>query len=153
MATAVLDRYLSVDAIVMAAAVADFRPAAVAPSKIKKDAGPPDVVLEPTVDILAELGRRKAAAGAGPVIVGFAAETEQAAERGAEKRARKGADLLVANVVGVADSGFGADTDRAWLAHPGGVDDLGLVTKDALAHLILDHLVKDLVSSPGSPRT
>ena len=73
MAEAVLDRADQADVVVMAAAVADFRPAARAAGKIKKDAGPPEIVLEPTTDILAELGRRTRP---GQVLVGFAAETD-----------------------------------------------------------------------------
>src|SRR5579884_3028696 len=72
MADAVLGRYAGVDVVVMAAAVADFRPKVSAPEKIKKAAGPPEVVLEPTTDILAELGRKKFM----QYLVGFAAETE-----------------------------------------------------------------------------
>src|SRR5581483_7617580 len=79
MADAVLDRYDGVDVVVMAAAVADFRPKAPAAEKIKKAAGPPEVVLEPTTDILAELGRKKFM----QFLVGFAAETERLVEQAA----------------------------------------------------------------------
>ena len=141
MSDAVLSRFDNVDAVVMAAAVADFRPGSPAASKIKKEDGVPEVRLERTPDILAELGRRKSR----QVVVGFAAETEMVAERGAAKRERKNADLFVANLVGVPDSGFASSTNRAWIAGPEGVDDLGLMTKGQLAETILDRVTKLLI--------
>ncbi|HEX4775435.1 MAG TPA: bifunctional phosphopantothenoylcysteine decarboxylase/phosphopantothenate--cysteine ligase CoaBC, partial [Acidimicrobiia bacterium] len=109
MAAAVLDRYDGVDVVVMAAAVADFRPKAVAGEKLKKREGVPEIVLEPTPDILAALGERKA----GQVLVGFAAETERVREHATEKLRVKRVDLMVANDVGVPDAGFEVDTNRA----------------------------------------
>src|SRR5207237_1810511 len=90
MADAVLGRYGDVDVVVMAAAVADFRPKASAPEKIKKIGGPPEIVLEPTTDILAELGRKKFM----QYLVGFAAETERLVEQAAAKMAPKRVDLM-----------------------------------------------------------
>lgn len=137
MAEAVLARYDGVDAVVMSAAVADFRPAEPAATKIKKESGPPRIVLEPTLDILAEMGRRKQH----QVLVGFAAETDDVAAQGSAKVRAKNLDLLVANLVGVEDSGFGAATNRAYLCSPGDqVEDLGLVGKDELAGLICDRV-------------
>src|SRR5688500_9890852 len=95
MAEAVLGRYGDVDVVVMAAAVADFRPKATAAEKIKKAAGPPEIVLEPTTDILAELGRKKSV----QYLVGFAAETERLVEQAAAKMADNRVDLMVANDV------------------------------------------------------
>ena len=79
------------DVIVMAAAVADFRPKGIADSKIKKDGGPPEVVLEQTVDILADLGARKQP---GQIIVGFAAETDDLLANAKQKLERKKIDLI-----------------------------------------------------------
>ncbi len=137
MAEAVLSRFAGCDAVVMAAAVADFRPKAAAPEKIKKRDGVPELVLEPTADILAELGRRKQ----GQFVVGFAAETERVHEHAAEKLAAKRVDLMVANDVSAPDSGFEVDTNRAVLLGAGGdVDALPLLTKPALADVILDRV-------------
>jgi phosphopantothenoylcysteine decarboxylase/phosphopantothenate--cysteine ligase len=134
---AVLGRYDATDAVVMAAAVADFRPKAAAADKLKKADGPPEIVLEPTPDILAELG----AAKRGRVLVGFAAETDDVAAHAAEKLARKGADLLVANDVSQPDAGFEVDTNRAILLESSGaIETTPLLTKLALADLILDRV-------------
>ncbi len=84
------------DVVVMAAAVADFRPKVATDTKLHKADGVPDLVLEATPDILAELGRRRRA---GQVLVGFAAETDEVAERAVAKLVAKGVDLMVANDV------------------------------------------------------
>jgi phosphopantothenoylcysteine decarboxylase/phosphopantothenate--cysteine ligase len=141
MADAVLGRVDDCDVIVMAAAVADFRPKVVAPEKLKKGDGPPEVVLEPTPDVLALLGERRRSAGGGPLLVGFAAETEHVREHAARKLTAKGVDLIVANDVAAPDSGFEVDTNRAILldAH-GGVEELTLMTKVALAEHLVDRV-------------
>jgi len=111
MADAVLSRLEVADVVIMAAAVADFRPAQVAGGKLKKEAGIPEVVLEPTLDILAEVGRRRRGS---QVVVGFAAETAagEALRAAAEdKLRRKGLDLVVANDVSAPAVGFGHDTN------------------------------------------
>jgi phosphopantothenoylcysteine decarboxylase/phosphopantothenate--cysteine ligase len=145
MADAVLGRFADVDAVVMAAAVADFRPKAAASEKLKKREGVPELLLEPTTDILAELGARRQ----GQVVVGFAAETERVREHAAEKLATKRVDLMVANDVSAADSGFEVDTNRAVLLDAaGGVDELPLLTKPALADVILDR-VRDALAGPA----
>ena len=139
------------DVIVMAAAVADFRPKSVAASKLKKGDGPPELLLEPTVDILATLG---AAKPAGQVIVGFAAETERLREHAAAKLAAKRVDLMVANDVSAADAGFAVDTNRALLLESdGSVDETGLLTKDVLAGLVLDRALRLLDQRRGDPST
>jgi phosphopantothenoylcysteine decarboxylase/phosphopantothenate--cysteine ligase len=141
---AVLTRATDADVVVMAAAVADFRPKAVADQKIKKGDGVPEVVLEPTTDILAALGRAKRA---GQYLVGFAAETEHVAEHAAAKLRAKNVDLMVGNDVAAADSGFEVDTNRAVLLDSTGrPQELPLLSKDALAGVILDH-VADAVTS------
>ena len=134
------------DAVIMAAAVADFRPKAPADHKLKKADGVPDIVLEPTVDILAALGRAKRS---GQVVVGFAAETEKLREHAAAKLAAKNVDLIVANDVSAPDAGFEVDTNRAVLlnAH-GDAEETPLLTKDALAGVVLDRIVS-LLGGPG----
>jgi phosphopantothenoylcysteine decarboxylase/phosphopantothenate--cysteine ligase len=134
---AVLDRIEGADAVVMAAAVADFRPKEAAAAKLKKDAGVPDLLLEPTPDVLAELGERRS----GRVLVGFAAETGDVERLGREKLAAKRVDLLVANRVGSEGTGFGADTNEAAiLAADGGDVPLASWTKPELARALLDRV-------------
>jgi phosphopantothenoylcysteine decarboxylase/phosphopantothenate--cysteine ligase len=143
---AVLARFGSSDVVVMAAAVADFRPKAVAAQKLKKHDGVPEVVLEPTVDILAALGDAKRG---DQVVVGFAAETEQVRERAAAKLAAKRVDLMVANDVSAPDAGFEVDTNRAVLLDAsGGAEETPLLTKAALAATVLDR-VEELLASRG----
>jgi phosphopantothenoylcysteine decarboxylase/phosphopantothenate--cysteine ligase len=150
MRAAVVEAAPDADAVIKAAAVADFRPAAVAGRKLKKAQGPPEVRLEPTVDILAELGRTPTLRKPGSILVGFAAETESdpdALARVAQaKRASKGADVIVANDVASSDSGFGTRTNRAVIATRQGVRDLGLVSKRALADALLDEVARILAA-------
>jgi phosphopantothenoylcysteine decarboxylase / phosphopantothenate---cysteine ligase len=141
MADAVLDRFASVDVVVMAAAVADFRPKEQADEKIKKAAGPPEIVLEPTVDILAELGTTKST----QYLVGFAAETERLVEQAAAKMAAKRVDLMVANDVTAPGSGFEVDTNRAVLIAPDGTTrQLPQMPKIQLADAIWDRVAPEL---------
>jgi phosphopantothenoylcysteine decarboxylase/phosphopantothenate--cysteine ligase len=121
----------------MAAAVADFRPKAIAGEKLKKRDGIPEIVLEPTPDILGALG----ASRQGQLLVGFAAETGNLREHAAEKLAAKRLDLIVANDVSAADAGFEVDTNRAVLLDSSGtVEETPLLGKPALADLILDRV-------------
>jgi phosphopantothenoylcysteine decarboxylase / phosphopantothenate---cysteine ligase len=146
MRAAVLDRAPDADLIVKAAAVADFKPKRSTDRKLKKAAGPPEVVLVPNPDILAELGRSPELRKTGGILVGFAAETESDPVRLAvlahEKRRSKGAELIVANDVSSPDSGFGVRTNRAVIAGPDGTADLGLVSKEALAEAILEEAAR-----------
>jgi phosphopantothenoylcysteine decarboxylase/phosphopantothenate--cysteine ligase len=137
MRAAVLARFPDVDAVVMAAAVADFRPAAPVAGKMKKAAGPPELQLEPTPDILAELGELKERR----VLVGFAAETEGLEEAARKKLAEKNLDLVVVNEVGRPGTGFDADTNRAMiLPAADGAGSLREWTKQALAAAICDEI-------------
>ena len=140
MQEAVLPRAAESDAIVMAAAIADFRPKAPTDRKIKKDDGLSEIVLEPTHDFLVDLGRSKPA---GPVLVGFAAETDDVVENAAAKLARKGLDLIVANDVSQPDAGFEVDTNRAILLDSSGsAEEQPLQTKRELADAILDRVCR-----------
>jgi len=134
------------DLIIMAAAVADFRPEKVTQGKLKKedlgDALHLDFRRNP--DVLAELGRarRKDADGRRAVLVGFAAETERIEDHAKSKLQLKGCDLVVANNVSERESAFGADTNRVTIVGPGDkVDPLPVATKDVVAHQILDRVV------------
>ena len=137
MRDAVLARYEDADAVVKAAAVADWRPKERAEGKLKKEAGAPEVLLEPTPDILRELGERKG----DRVLIGFAAETEDLEATGRRKLREKGLDLIVVNEVGAPGTGFEADTNRALLLAADGHDvELRQWTKPQLAGEICDRL-------------
>jgi phosphopantothenoylcysteine decarboxylase/phosphopantothenate--cysteine ligase len=124
------------DVIVMAAAVADFRPAAASTTKIKKDEGVPEIVLEPTVDILAGLGRTKRP---DQTLVGFAAETEQVRQNAASKLVAKGADLIVANDVTAPGAGFEHDTNSVVILNADGTErEVPLADKRAVARAVFD---------------
>ena len=112
---AAVEAHADADVIVMAAAVADFRPAAAAAGKIKKGAGVPAIVLEPTVDILSGLGQAKRA---GQTLVGFAAETTDLVANATAKLSAKWLDLVVANDVSSPGVGFGHDTNEVVLVRP-----------------------------------
>jgi phosphopantothenoylcysteine decarboxylase / phosphopantothenate---cysteine ligase len=138
MRDAVVAAAVDADAVVMAAAVADFRPKGVADRKLKKELGVPDLVLEPTPDILAELGAHRRP---GQVLVGFAAETDDVEGAGREKLRRKHADLVVANRVGEPGTGFGADTNEAAVLAADGADlPLRTWTKTELAAALCDRI-------------
>lgn len=135
---AAVQRYLSrCDALIMAAAVADWRPRRVRAQKIKKTAGPKVLRLEPTPDILKQLRSKKGRR----VFIGFAAETERMLVGARRKLAEKGLDLIVANNVSRADAGFDVDTNRVTLIDAlGGIQALPLMTKMKVAARILDWL-------------
>ena len=122
--------------ILMAGAVADFRPAEIAAQKIKKQNGIPELKLEPTRDILAELARRHRP---DQLLVGFAAETERVAEAAAAKLRSKGLDLMVANDVTQAGAGFDVDTNIVTLIYADGRQvALEKMSKADVARRVLD---------------
>jgi len=125
------------DIVVMAAAVADYTPVRRAAGKIEKTAGPLELSLVRTTDILAALGRERAGSPT-PVLIGFAAESGDPVERGREKLLRKGADLIVANDISTEGSGFDSELNAASLISHDGVETFPLGAKTALAALILD---------------
>ena len=137
MRAAVLGEVDQADAVVMAAAVADFRPATKSEGKLKKAAGTPMLSLVPTPDILRELGQRRD----GGVLVGFAAETSDLEASGRRKLEDKGLDLIVVNEVGREGTGFGADTNNAMiLARDSRDEPLQVWTKRELARAICDRV-------------
>lgn len=143
MLAAVLDAVYGADALMMAAAVADFRPASPSTQKIKKESGPPQVLLEPTADILKAVAQRKAAGGGPAVTVGFAAESTDLRANAAAKLRGKNLDLIVANDILAADAGFAVDTNRALLLFPDGREEqLPLMSKEALAERICEHVAE-----------
>jgi phosphopantothenoylcysteine decarboxylase/phosphopantothenate--cysteine ligase len=150
MAEAVLSRAAEQDLIVMAAAVADFRPSAPAAAKLRKASGVPELVLEPTLDVLAELGKRRRN---GQVLVGFAAETESVVERSMEKLASKGVDLVVGNDVGAEGAGFVHDTNAVSIVSPEGRTDVPLTSKRAVADAVLDAAVARMAAGTAGGQT
>ncbi len=131
---------LSADVVIMAAAVADFRPVVCADQKLKKADGVPNIVLEPTPDILAGLGQRKPL---GQTLVGFAAETDSLVAHATAKLTAKCLDLIVANDVSAEGVGFGHDTNAVVLLSPYmPAMNVALADKHAIAHAVLDSVVK-----------
>jgi phosphopantothenoylcysteine decarboxylase/phosphopantothenate--cysteine ligase len=128
------------DVVVMTAAVADFRPVRAADGKLKKRDGVPEIILEPTPDILAGLGRSKRP---GQVLVGFAAETDDIEANALDKLRRKNLDMVVANDVSAPGVGFGHDTNAVtiWLS-TGDKKTVPLASKRAVAVSLLDSVVK-----------
>jgi phosphopantothenoylcysteine decarboxylase/phosphopantothenate--cysteine ligase len=155
MEQAVLSQAAHAEVVVMAAAVADFRPKAVAETKLHKADGLPELVLEPTPDILAELGRRRkerdqgergqgecGEGWPGQVLVGFAAETDAVTERATGKLTAKGVDLMVANDVSAPGVGFDHDTNAVTiLGADGTVTEVPLARKHAIADAVFDRVV------------
>jgi phosphopantothenoylcysteine decarboxylase/phosphopantothenate--cysteine ligase len=136
---AVMARAAEADVVIMAAAVADYTPQAKAEQKVAKGDGPLSLTLTRTKDILAELGGMRAALGGRrPVLVGFAAETDDVVRKAREKRRRKGVDLVVANDVSQADRGFDAATNAVTLVAEIGETAVPLQAKSAVAAAILD---------------
>lgn len=128
------------DVIVMSAAVADFRPVTPQEAKIKKANGIPTIELEPTIDILAELGASRRPA---TTLVGFAAETSDVEAYARAKLVAKGADLIVANDVSADDVGFGHTTNAVTLvAADGVVRDIALTSKDAVSVAVFDEVAR-----------
>jgi phosphopantothenoylcysteine decarboxylase/phosphopantothenate--cysteine ligase len=139
MEAAMLEQAAGADVVVMAAAVADFRPKAPAETKLSKADGVPELVLEPTADILLELGARRRP---GQVLVGFAAETGAARDRAAAKMAAKGVDLMVANDVSAPGVGFDHDTNAVTvLGRDGTQREVALASKRQVADAVLDGVV------------
>lgn len=146
MQLAVAAAYASADVVIMAAAVADFRPVAPAGNKIKKDAGVPQIVLEPTPDILAGLGATKRA---GQVLVGFAAETDDLIANATRKVQRKNLDFIVANDVSAPGVGFQHDTNAVVLiGRTGPLRSVALSDKRVVADAVLDEVVAALAVPP-----
>jgi phosphopantothenoylcysteine decarboxylase/phosphopantothenate--cysteine ligase len=140
------------DALVMAAAVADFRPSAASDRKLERGSA---VTLElvPTPDLLAGVARVSVSRAPRPILVGFAAETGSL-DRAADKLRRKGVDLLVANDVSEPGSGFGTETNRvSILAADGSRDDLPLQSKAAVAHAVLDRVARSLDERDAARQT
>ena len=143
---AVMSRAGDMDVVVMAAAVADYAPAERAPQKVAKDGETLTLVLKKTPDILGELGQRRVATGGGPLLVGFAAETEDVVAHATAKRERKHADLIVANDVSRWDAGFDVDNNAVTIVGPSGAETLPLQSKARVASEILNRVERLLTT-------
>jgi phosphopantothenoylcysteine decarboxylase/phosphopantothenate--cysteine ligase len=129
------------DALIMAAAVANYTPAVKAPQKIEHASEPLRVELVPTKDILADVAAWRTREGrTTPLLVGFAAETENVIERARAKRHRKGVDAIVANDVSRADAGFEVETNAVTVIGPDGEEQVPLASKAAIAAALVDRL-------------
>ena len=138
MREAVLGEFPGSTAVIMAAAVTDYRPVVFANQKIKRGKGPIELRLEPNPDILKEIGAKKN----GKLLVGFAAETEELIANAEKKLKEKNLDMIVANNVTEAGAGFDVDTNVATiLDRTGAVRSLPLMSKEALADEVFDHLL------------
>lgn len=140
MKQAIFDNRAGCDIIIKAAAVADYRPSETAHQKIKKGADSLTLELTKNPDILAELGREKGESHC--ILVGFAAETEDLLSHAKEKLAAKNLDMIVANDVSRDDAGFETDTNIVKIIYRDGtIEDSTLMSKDDVAHLILDRAI------------
>jgi phosphopantothenoylcysteine decarboxylase/phosphopantothenate--cysteine ligase len=144
---AVLDRADRTDVVVMAAAVADYAPVSRADEKMSKADDTLTVTLKKNPDILAELGARRLAGGSGPILVGFAAETEDVVARARVKREKKHADFIVANDVSRSDAGFDVDTNAVTIVGLNSAETLPLQSKSRVAMEILNRVEELLKKS------
>jgi len=147
---AVMRAASNADVVIMAAAVADYAPASAAAQKVTKADGPLTLTLQRTKDILSDLGSMRAGLGGErPILVGFAAETQDLLARAREKRARKKVDLIVANDVSQPDQGFDADTNAVTIIGDGDEQVVPLQSKARIAAVILDRVEHLLRSRAG----
>jgi phosphopantothenoylcysteine decarboxylase / phosphopantothenate---cysteine ligase len=149
MHAAVMERSNDQDAIVMSAAVADYSPAEPAKKKMKKGDGPVTITLNRTRDILGELGKLPSRKQGLPILVGFAAETNDVVAYAQGKLREKAADLIVANDVSRTDAGFDVDTNAVTLVTASMAEDVPLQSKAAVAARILDRVEQFLTAVPA----
>jgi len=146
MLSAVLEAIPRADALLMAAAVADFRPVQIASQKIKKDSGIDKILMRPTTDILGTLARMKAEGSFSdrwaPILVGFAAESQDLLQNARAKLEAKQLDLIAANDIRAVDSGFGSENNQVTLLSPHDPpQELPLMSKEEVAQVILERVI------------
>lgn len=133
------------DIVIKTAAVSDYRPASPAVHKMKKGADRLTLELEKTQDILREIGQHKGRR----LLVGFAAETQDLTRNAAQKLKEKNLDLIVGNIIGAPESGFGGDINKVTIFHPDGTAEaLDAMSKDQVAHRLLDRIVALIAAAP-----
>jgi phosphopantothenoylcysteine decarboxylase/phosphopantothenate--cysteine ligase len=129
-------------ALIMAAAVADFRPAQVANQKIKKQSGFSNISLEPTADILRAVASQRQQTGSPSFVVGFAAESQELAQNARGKLQAKRLDMIVANDITAPDAGFEVNTNRvSFYFADGRTENLPILSKDEVAAAIIDRII------------
>jgi len=139
MLTSVVRESGDADLLVMAAAVADFRPAHAVNEKIKKEKGIPEIALEPTVDVLQAVADQRQQTGWPRRVIGFAAESQDLLENAASKMNRKKMDMIVANDISRPDSGFEVDMNQVTFLFPDGTAiPLPKITKEEVAEALID---------------
>lgn len=145
MADAVLSACTTAHALLMAAAVADFRPARAADHKIKKRDGTPTLELAPNPDILAAVAQQRERIGKPDVVIGFAAETQDLQENARAKLAAKRLHMIVANDVSATDAGFAVPTNRVtFLSADGSVEPLPLLSKEEVSARVIERVIRAL---------
>lgn len=143
MLEAVLQESAESDALIMAAAVADFRPKVMAKDKIKKEGGLPQIELEATEDILKTVAGKRAESECPRVVVGFAAESRDLLENAEHKLKSKGLDFIAANDISAADAGFAVESNRITLLFAdGSKESLPLMSKREVSEIILGWVSK-----------
>jgi phosphopantothenoylcysteine decarboxylase/phosphopantothenate--cysteine ligase len=149
MLEAILAESADADVLIMAAAIADFRPKAAAPSKMKKRDGIPQVTLEATEDVLEAVASQKSKKKRPRVTVGFAAESQNLLANASEKLKSKKLDMIAANDISASDAGFGVETNRVTLLFSDGKQEsLPLMSKTEVAETIIERIV-NLLDSKG----
>lgn len=142
MESAVLDSCQQADILLMAAAVADFRPVSSAAQKIKKRAGLSSVEVEPTPDILSAVAELRQKTDHPEIVVGFAAETQDLISNAEQKRESKHLDLIIANDISAPGSGFGVDTNQVtFIQSDGQIVPLPVMTKQEVANRVIDEVI------------
>lgn len=139
LADAVLEQSDSCDAVIMAAAVADYTPTDVASEKIKKADGDLSISVKRTTDVLLQLGKQKKP---GQVLIGFAMETEHLLENARTKLEKKNADYIVANSIREKGAGFGTDTNHVIILSKDHQEDVGILSKEDTAEYILQYCLE-----------
>lgn len=139
LADAVLEQSDSCDAVIMAAAVADYTPTDVASEKIKKADGDLSISVKRTTDVLLQLGKQKKP---GQVLIGFAMETEHLLENARTKLDKKNADYIVANSIREKGAGFGTDTNHVIILSKDHQEDVGILSKEDTAEYILQYCLE-----------
>jgi phosphopantothenoylcysteine decarboxylase/phosphopantothenate--cysteine ligase len=145
----VMDRALTADVVIMAAAVADYTPVDVATEKIAKEDETLTIQFTRTVDILAELARQRGSKER-PLLVGFAAETDDVVRKARSKRQAKRVDLIVANDVSRTDAGFESESNAVTLIAADGEQTVPLQAKAGVARAILDRVESMLSAMPAA---
>ena len=142
MHSAVLQALPDSVALIMAAAVSDFRPVSPAKQKVKKKKGVPKLSLEPTQDILAAVAKEKSKQGYPLISVGFAAESQDLLENARQKLETKDLDLIVANDISASDAGFEVENNRVTILDAGGGEEaLPLMSKNEVAQTVLERVI------------